>query len=323
MVPVTIWTNHNFDAPQLDRLRKETSAHRLITSPRTSKSNLAAGDRDPSALDADILYGQPDIQDILASPVVKWVQLTSAGYTRYDKPDILNAIKAKGIAFCNASSLYDEPCAQHVVAMLLSLARALPQAAIDQQHASWNYLPLRGQSFLLRGQKVAIAGYGAIAKRVVELLTPYHLDITAFRRSVRGDENCRTLPIDQIDVHLPQAEIVMNLLPLSASTTRFFSAARFAKFRTGAVYINIGRGDTNDQDALVASLKSGKLTHVYLDVTSPEPLPKNHALWTTPNCHITPHTAGGTFDEPNRMLEHFLGNLRRFERGEAVVDRVV
>ncbi len=323
MSDVKIWTNHYFDAPLLQQLKDRSAGHELIVSPKTSKSNLAAGDRDPAAMEAETLYGQPHVQDILESTAVKWVQLTTAGYTRYDKPEILQAMKDKGVAFCNASSLYDEPCAQHAVAMLLSLARALPTATIDQQDAKWRYLELRGQSFLLRGQRVAIVGYGAIARRVVELLAPFRLDITAFRRSVRGDENCPALPIDQLDARLPKMDVVLNILPSSPSTTNFFDAARLARFRPGAIYLNIGRGDTNDQTALAAALQSGQIAHAYLDVTAPEPLPEDHPLWTTPHCHITPHTAGGTHDEPQRMLEHFLTNLRRFERGENLVDQII
>jgi phosphoglycerate dehydrogenase-like enzyme len=320
--PLTIWTNQHFDDADLARLRAEASPHRVVVSAATSKSNLVAGGRDPAALEADILYGQPHVQDVLESTRVKWVQLTTAGYTRFDRPEIFDALRAKLIAFCNASALYDEPCAQHVVAMLLAMARAIPQAALDQPHARWNYLPLRGQSFLLGGQKVLIVGYGAIARRVVELLAPYRLDITAFRRSVRGDENCPTLPIDQFGAHASAGDIVINILPSSPSTANFFNADRLAKLMPGAIYINIGRGDTNDQDALASLLQSGHLSKAFLDVTNPEPLPKDHPLWTTPNCHITPHTAGGTFDEPNRMLQHFLTNLKRYEQGETLIDRI-
>ncbi len=323
MNPLTIWTNQHFGSESADLLQKYAAPHRILFASGASKSNLVGGGRDPATAEADILYGQPHVQDILESARVKWVQLTSAGYTRYDQPATFDALRAKNIVFCNASSLYDEPCAQHVVAMLLSLARAIPQTAIDQPNAKWDYLPIRSKSFLLDGQKTLIVGYGAIARRVVELLSPYKLDITAFRRSVRGDENCPTLPIDQIDSHLTQAQIVINILPASASTTRFFDAERINKIKPGAIYINIGRGDTNDQNALVAALKEGRLAKVFVDVTSPEPLPPDHPLWTTPNAHITPHTAGGTVDEAKRMIEHFIANLKRYEKGEKLVDRLV
>lgn len=323
MNPLTIWTNQYF-APEFSQILQQKAApHRILFASGASKSNLVAGGRDPTTFQADILFGQPDLLDILEAPRVKWVQLTTAGYTRFDQKATFDALKSKNIAFCNASSLYDEPCAQHLVAMLLSLARAIPQTALDQPHAKWAYLPIRAMSFLLDKQKTLIVGYGAIARRVVELLAPYKLDITAFRRTVRGDENCPTLPINQIDDHLPQAQIIINILPASASTHNFFNADRIKKIKPGAIYLNLGRGDTNDQDALVGALNEGRLAKVFVDVTSPEPLPADHPLWTTPNAHITPHTAGGTCDEPQRMIEHFIANLKRFEKGEKLVDRLV
>ncbi|MBC7782372.1 MAG: D-2-hydroxyacid dehydrogenase [Burkholderiales bacterium] len=322
MEPLAIWTNQKLDPASADLMRRLTAPHRVIEARATSASNLVAGSRDPAALDAEVLHGQPSVEDILESTKVRFIQLSSAGYTRYDRPDLLDNLKSRGIAFCNASSLYSEPCAQHALAMLLSIARAIPQAVREQADAHWNYLSLRGQSFLLHGQKVVIAGYGAIPRRLVELLAPYSLDITAFRRTVRGDETVRTLPISEIDDHLPHANIVFNILPAATSTNRFFDRDRLMKFKPGAIYLNIGRGDTNDQDALAELLKSNHLSRVFLDVTSPEPLPKDHALWTIPTCHITPHTAGGTFDESHRMVEHFASNLGRFARGERLTDQI-
>ena len=93
--------------------------------------------------------------------------------------------------------------------------------------------------------------------------------------------------------------------------------------KRGAVFYNIGRGTTVDQDALGEALRSGQLRAAYLDVTDPEPLPPEHPLWTTPNCVITPHTAGGHADEWVRLVKHFLVNLRRHEAGQPLLDRVI
>ena len=93
--------------------------------------------------------------------------------------------------------------------------------------------------------------------------------------------------------------------------------------KPGAVFYNIGRGTTVDQDALGEALRSGRLRAAYLDVTDPEPLPPEHPLWTTPNCVITPHTAGGHDNEWTRLVQHFLANLRRHEAGQPLLDRVI
>lgn len=323
MDKLTIWKNQRFDDATAKVLKDRVRPHEIVWSASASASMLVAGSRDPAALTADILYGQPDPADVLESKKVKWVQLTSAGYTRYDSAGFKQSLKSRQIAFCNASSLFDEPCAQHAAALLLSLSRALPLAVLDKASGAWNFTQLRRQSFLLGGQKTLIVGYGAIARRLVELLSPYGLHMTAFRRTVRNDENLHTVPIAEIDAYLPTADIIINILPASDATKHFFDHRRLSAVKPGLVYISIGRGDTTDQTALVDLLASGHMHYAYLDVTTPEPLPPEHPLWTTPNCYITPHTAGGTFDEPTRMSQHFLDNFDRYLNQRPLSDRLI
>jgi len=318
-----IWTNQYFDAHHTEILTQRIAPAKLIVSTQTSASNLVAGERDPTALQADVLFGQPHVDDLLESTALKFVQLSTAGYTRYDTPALFENLKSRGIVLANASSLYDEPCAQHALAMLLSLARAIPQAAMQKQNASWQYLPLRGQSFLLDKQNVLLVGYGSIARRLVELLSPFRLNIKAIRRTPRGDENCATFPIDTLDQHLPGTDIVINTLPASQSTKGIFDLSRLSQLPPHAIYLNIGRGDTTDQPALASLLKTGRLRYAFLDVTTPEPLPPDNELWQLPNCFITPHTAGGTFDEPVRMIDHMAHNVHAFLRGDAMTDRII
>jgi len=92
--------------------------------------------------------------------------------------------------------------------------------------------------------------------------------------------------------------------------------------KNGAVFYNVGRGVTVDQPALLAALRSGRLAAAYLDVTDPEPPPPDDPIWSVPNCWITPHAAGGHQDESERVVAHFLENLRRFEAGDPLLDRV-
>lgn len=323
MDSLKIWTNQPFPDDVKQHLIKSAEPAQIMFASKPIASVLSAGTADTDSHDADIILGQPDPADVLAAKNCRWVQLTSAGYTRYDDLAFLKALRDRGTAFCNASSVYDEPCAQHVLAFLLSLARDLPTANADQPSGLWNQPQIRKNSFLLRRQKTLLVGYGAIGQRLAELLSPFNLHLIGFRRTVRGDEMVRTLPIEDLDTHLPTAQIVINILPSSKDTKGLFSAERFAKLPDDAIYISIGRGDTTDQDALLAALHSGKVGHAALDVTSPEPLPADHPLWKAPNLIITPHTAGGTVDEPMRLAEHFLENLRRFTRGSGMLDRIV
>jgi len=322
MNPLTIWTNQRLPDVILQQLRDRLYPHPLVVSQFLTKNVVSASAADPAAQQADVLYGQPDPADIFASQRVKLVQLGSAGYTRYDNEQFLSGVKSRGIKFCNASSLYDEPVAQHAAAMLLAFARNLPTAILHKAEAKWEMAPIRNGSFLLGGQHTLIVGYGAIARRLVELLKPFGLNITAFRRTPRGDENVHTEAISILDNYLPTADIVINILPSSPSTVNLFNADRLGKLKPGSVYLNLGRGDTTDQDALVAALDSGRLSCAFLDVTTPEPLPADHPLWKSPNCFITPHTAGGTRDEPQRMIEHFLANFDRFLKDAPLQDRI-
>jgi phosphoglycerate dehydrogenase-like enzyme len=112
-------------------------------------------------------------------------------------------------------------------------------------------------------------------------------------------------------------------LPANEQTKNFLDARRLASLKRGVIVYNIGRGSTLDQDAVRNELFAGRVAAAYLDVTSPEPLPHDHPLWTTPNCFITPHSGGGHSNEKERQVNHFLNNLRRFERREELVNRVL
>jgi phosphoglycerate dehydrogenase-like enzyme len=126
-----------------------------------------------------------------------------------------------------------------------------------------------------------------------------------------------------VEEFLPLADHVVNILPGGTGTRAFMTAGRFALMKPTAIFYNIGRGGTIDQDALLAALNSRAIMAAYLDVTSPEPLPPDHPLWRARGCYITPHTAGGHHDEHIRLVRHFLDNLGRFSSGEELVDRVI
>jgi phosphoglycerate dehydrogenase-like enzyme len=324
MRSLTIWCNQHFTAPLLDRLRERLHGHRLVFPAALSQSNLAAGVTDPGLAEADVALGQPEPVQCMDLPRLKWVHLTTAGYTRYDRQDLRAAFTSRGAMLTNSSAVYAEPCAQHALAFMLSFARRLPQCLDDQRGARpWHAHEHRAACRLLNGQSVVILGYGAIARRLVQLLAPLEMEITAMRRRPSGNEICRALPTERTDELLPTADHVMNILPANPATERFMSRSRFERMKRGAIYYNIGRGTTQDQGALLDSLRSGHLAGAYLDVTDPEPLPADHPLWSAPNCYITPHTAGGSHDEFERLVRHFADNFDRFTKGEALRDRVV
>lgn len=315
----SIWTNTRFPEPAATLLREGTSDYRLILA-----SDLGSSEADEALREADIAFGQPDAGVLMSSTKLKWAHISSAGYTNYDRDDFKTFLRARGALMTNSSSVFDEPCAQHLLAMMLADARQLlPSYAAQLGDHAWNGQAGRDGSFLLNGRSVLLLGYGAIARRLVQLLAPFEMKISAFRRHPRGDEGIAIIAEGELEDALANADHVINILPDNASTRGWMNAARFGAMKRGARFYNIGRGATVDQNALIGVLESGALGLAYLDVTDPEPLPPTHPLWSAPRCFLTPHTAGGFQGEERRLVEHFLGNLRALEASKPLADRVV
>jgi phosphoglycerate dehydrogenase-like enzyme len=321
---LTIWTNTKFDPAVTQLLHDGTRAHRLVTSAAASTSVLVAGQTDPALASADIAFGQPDPVDCLRYPNIKWVEVSTAGYTRYDTPEFLETFRTRGSAFTNASAVFADPCAQHVLAMMLSLGRQLLPSHRDQlTDRSWHYEERRYHSRLLTGQSVLMLGYGAIGRRLTELLAPFGMTLYALRRQTRSETGVRIVPETELTRVLPLVDHIVNILPANPATAGYVNARRLACCRPTAKFYNVGRGTTVDQPALAEALRSKKIAAAYLDVMDPEPLPPAHELWSTPNCYITPHTAGGRHDQDETIVRHFLQNLAAYESGGAMTDRVV
>ncbi len=321
---LTVWANHELRPGARELFSRELAARgvRLIQSTKSSRSVLAEGASDPAIAEADIVYGQPDPRDVVAQARIRWVAIATAGYTRYDTPEFRGAMQARGTAVTNASAVFANPCAEHALAMMMAAARELPRYVLSKATREWNYAEGRYTIDTLTGKTVVLLGYGAIGKRLAELLAPFRCRVIAVRRSVRGDEGVETVSEADVARVLPFADHVVNSLPDAPNTRRFCNAAFFAALRRGAGFYNVGRGITVDQDALVAALRSGQVGVAYLDALDPEPLPPEHPLWAEPNCQITPHLAGGHRGQDESLVQHFVANLDRFTRGERLVDRI-
>jgi phosphoglycerate dehydrogenase-like enzyme len=324
MKTLKIWCNAHLPEALAKHLEQSVAPHELVWSSSLHKSNLAGGGSDPQAREADIIYGQPSPQDLISSGSLKWVHLTTAGYTRYDTDELRSALNSRGAILTNSSTVFADPCAEHILGLMLAQARVLAPMFVNSATAhQWPYLETRAESRLLRGTSALLVGFGAIARRLVELLSPFEMKLAAVRRNVVGDEPIRVFPTTQLENVLDGFDHVINILPAALGTSKIFDGSRFARMKRGATFYNVGRGDTVDQDALCDALENGHLGAAYLDVTSPEPLPPEHRLWKAPNCWITPHTAGGHDREVEVNVEHFLDNLRRYLNARQLKDRVM
>ena len=324
MEKLRIFVDFSMSAEVLELLRSGMKGHQLMLPQNPSASVLTQSDHDPQFATADVAFGQPATRAIAEAPRLKWVHVSSSGITRYDTPEFRALATQRKIILSNSATVYAEPCAAHALSFILAQARQLPVGLKTRAVGgtpAWH--AVRGACRTLRGESVLIVGYGAIGKRLVELLQPFDMKIIAYHRRARGDEAVPVLRESELPGALSEADHVMNILPQSKATDHFFNAARFASMKRGAIFYNIGRGSTVDQTALLQALRSGGIAAAWLDVTEPEPLPDDHPLWAEPNCFITPHVAGGHADEAKTLVRHFLNNLERFVRGEPLLDRVL
>lgn len=321
---LTIWCNAKFSEADTRLLVDGTRAHELVFSAEASASVLVAGRRDPLLDRADIAFGQPDAAQCLDCARLRWVEVTTAGYTRYDTPEFREAFRARGAIFSNVSEVFADPCAQHVLAMMLALGRRLLPSYRDQlTDRSWHYAERRYDSKLLTGQTVLMLGFGAIGRRLAELLAPFGMNLIAVRRQTRSERGVRIIPEEHVSSALGEADHVVNILPDNASTRNYVNARRLACCKPGARFYNVGRGTTVDERALAEALRSGRIGEAYLDVFETEPLPAGSPFWELPNCFVTPHTAGGRSDQDTAIVKHFLHNLDAFLGGKPMVDRIV
>lgn len=319
-----IFANTALNQSALELLRRSIAPHELVV-PEAGGQSVLGFSAEPLE-EIDIVFGQPAPAQVIASKRLRWVHLTSAGYARYDTLELREAAKASGLLLTNSSSVYDEPCAEHLLAFIMAGARQLPRTlGVRCEHRSQEWKQWRAGCASLRGQSVVILGYGAIARRLAEMLAPLGMKLAALRRHPRGDETIPMISREQLPAALAGADHLVNILPENEETRHFLDAKRLQQIRHGAHLYNIGRGTTIDQEALAGALRSGQLAAAWLDVTEPEPLPVGHPLLELENCYITPHIGGGHANEFESLVKHFVRNFQRFLDGDVagLSDRVL
>lgn len=319
-----IFTDLTLPEPLFAQLRAAVTPHELLRSTQSSASVLVELPPDPLMDESEVVLGQPSLAAIVRAPKLRWLQVTSAGITRYDTPHFRAEARQRGFMVTNSSQVFDEACAEHALAFLLAQARQLPTGLVTRcANSEPAWLALRNRSKLLRGQSALLYGYGAIAKLLAAMLAPLGVHVTAVRRTPRGDEGLRVITPAEAEALLPKTDHVINILPENAASRHYFSAALFQHMKSGAVFYNIGRGATVDQDALATALTQGPLSAAWLDVTTPEPLPDDHPLLHLHNCYHTPHIAGGYREELESLITHFTTNLKRYLADQPLLDRVM
>lgn len=268
---------------------------------------------------AEIVFGNLPPEMLARAEGLRWLQLNSAGADAYMKPGAL----APGVALTTAVGAYGLTVSEHMLAMLLSMNRRLPEYEENQKNALWRPM---GEVRSVEGATILILGLGNIGgdfARKVKALGAYTIGIR------RKTGECPAYldemhPLDALDAVLPRADVAAICLPLTGETRGLFGDARFARMKPGALLMNIGRGPIVETDALLRALEKGALGGACLDVTDPEPLPADHPLWRQERVMITPHVAGQFYlpETKNRVVGIFCENLGRYQAGLPLRNRM-
>ncbi len=271
--------------------------------------------------DALIGYCVPEVfRD--AGESLFWLHSYSIGVDRCLEVD---DAEFEGRVFSNSKRLSGPAMAEHSIAMLMALARGLPDYQRAQMDRRWDRdIPGRERFGELAGKTLLVVGLGGIGSEVAERAHGLGMRVIATRNSSReGPDYVDYVGLaDELHKLAGEAHAIVNTLPLTDTTRDLLDAAFFAAARPGAIYINVGRGATTNTDALVAALNSGQVYAAGLDVTDPEPLPADHPLWSMPRVIITPHVAATGGDSFRRAAIIAQENLRRYVAGDRLLNPV-
>jgi len=210
-----------------------------------------------------------------------------------------------------------EGMVEYVTHAVLTIHRDLIDYHLQQQHQTWNPLPVRAAS----SRRIGVLGLGVLGTAVLERLKLFGFACAGWSRSGREIEGVECYAgASTLDSFLARTDILICLLPLTDATRSVLNTALFNKLPRGASLIQTGRGPHLNQDDLLTALASGQLQNAILDVTNPEPLPPTHPLWTHPHVRITPHIASET--RPDSAVEVVLENLRRHREGLPMIGQI-
>ena len=305
----------------VERIRRDFPEHTF----------LDAWDRDTLRRvlpDADVAFTPFIDRDVFAAATrLRWVQSPAVGVGSLMFPELL----ASPVVITSARGIRARSIAEHVIGVTIALARRLPAALRAQADRRWAQEELEGPASGVRalsGLRMGIVGLGSIGMEIAKLAGPLGIRISGIRRRAEitpppgVDE---VLPPEGLRDLIGRCDIVVLAVPHTPDTRAIIGAAEIDLMKPGAFLVNIARGKLIDDGAVTAALKDGRLGGAALDVFTREPLEASSPYWDLPNVIITPHTSGAMQDYWTPLVALFADNLRRFEKGESllnVVDKV-
>lgn len=287
------------------------------------------------AQEIEILAGWFDPEWLFEMPRLRWAQQWGAGANwlmRYPK------LQKAEFVLTNAVGVHAVQISEHVFAMILALGRKLPNAIAAQNKHIWAHVkhptePLdtpfaisSGDLFELADKTLLVLGVGAIGERVAKLAQAFEMRVIGMRRRPEKPSPYvdQMAGPDRLREVLGSADFIVNALPLTRATRYLLGADELDAMKASAYLVNIGRGATIDENALINALQKGTIAGAALDVFKQEPLPQSSPLWTMPNTLITSHYAGTTPRYHERALDILLDNLQRYQNRQPlrnVVDK--
>ena len=300
-------------------------ARRITQALPTYQIVLAEDDEEArhAIVDADAVFGWVPPELLPLARKLRWLQSPQAGpQAGFYYPELIE----HPVTICNPRGVYNDHIGQHILMYMLALARGLPAYIDAQRAARWDKDARKNRYIDLATATALIVGVGGIGHETARLCNAFGMRVlgTDTRWEYETPALERHAPAE-LDELLPLADFVIVTVPHTPATEGMWHAERFARMRSDAYFINIGRGATTKLEDLAMAIEKGVIAGCALDVFEQEPLPADHPLWTLPNTILTPHIAVHDAENiPERWFELFLDNARRFAAGEElrnVVDK--
>jgi len=247
---------------------------------------------------------------------LRFIQSIGAGTDQFGR-DVLSA---KGIRLASASGVNMKAVSEHAMALILALARRLPEARDNQARHHWRGMisDLTQREDELGGKTLVIVGLGNIGGRLASLAKAFDMHVIGVRRNPSAGKGAadKVHALADLDSLLPQADIVALTCPLTKETENLIDADALGRMKRSAHLVNAARGRVVNEAALIEAMRAGRIAGAALDVTPDDPLPAASPLWDLPNTFITPHTGGETRRYEDNVLDILEDNLQRLWRGE-------
>lgn len=290
-------------------------------------ATIAAGDSPhdfTDAVDAEIILNWSGslalLREVfLMSQRVRWIHSRSAGLEQALFPELVES----KVILTNGSGVFSPSLGEFVLAAILYFAKDLRRMIRNQMDGVWEQFDVA----MISGQTVGIVGYGSIGRSVAARVRALEMNVLALRRSSsRETKNDllidRTYAPEQRLEMLSQCDYIVVTLPLTRETQSFIAEPEFAVMKKNAVIINVGRGPTIDERAMIRALSENKIRGAALDVFDQEPLPQGHPFYLLKNVLLSPHCADHTPDWLDNAMRFFLEQLERFQHKEMLLNIV-